>query len=39
MTVYAARRVALAVPLLLGMSVLIFALMSLVPGDPAVAVL
>jgi peptide/nickel transport system permease protein len=39
MTVYAARRVALAVPLLLGMSVLIFALMRLVPGDPAVAVL
>jgi peptide/nickel transport system permease protein len=29
----------LAVPLLLGMSVLIFALMRLVPGDPAVAVL
>ncbi|HJR04393.1 MAG TPA: ABC transporter permease [Methylomirabilota bacterium] len=39
MTVYAARRLALAVPLLLGMSVLIFALMRLVPGDPAVAVL
>jgi peptide/nickel transport system permease protein len=39
MTSYAARRVLLAVPLLLGMSVLIFALMRLVPGDPAVAVL
>ena len=39
MLVYGARRVALAVPLLLGMSVLIFALMRLVPGDPAVAVL
>ena len=39
MTSYAARRVFLAVPLLLGMSVLIFALMRLVPGDPAVAVL
>jgi len=39
MTAYAARRLALAVPLLLGMSVLIFALMRLVPGDPAVAVL
>ena len=39
MIVYAARRLALAVPLLLGMSVLIFALMRLVPGDPAVAVL
>jgi peptide/nickel transport system permease protein len=39
MTAYAARRLALAVPLLFGMSVLIFALMRLVPGDPAVAVL
>jgi peptide/nickel transport system permease protein len=39
MTAYAARRLALAMPLLLGMSVLIFALMRLVPGDPAVAVL
>src|SRR5262245_15512913 len=37
--VYAARRLALAVPLLLGMSVLVFGLMRLVPGDPAVAVL
>jgi peptide/nickel transport system permease protein len=36
---YGVRRVALAVPLLLGMSVLIFGLMRLVPGDPAVAVL
>jgi len=35
--VYAARRLLLAVPLLFGMSVLIFALMRLVPGDPAVA--
>jgi peptide/nickel transport system permease protein len=39
MLVYAARRVALAVPLLLGMSVLIFALMRVVPGDPATVVL
>src|SRR5258705_3250402 len=39
MTSYAARRILLAVPLLLGMSVLIFGLMRLVPGDPAVAVL
>src|SRR6185436_17231490 len=39
MLVYAARRLALAVPLLLGMSVLVFALMRLVPGDPAVVVL
>src|SRR5262244_249364 len=37
--VYAARRLLLAVPLLLGMSVLVFALMRLVPGDPAVVVL
>src|SRR5947207_12895063 len=37
--VYAARRLALAVPLLLGMSVLVFGLMRLVPGDPAVVVL
>ena len=36
---YAARRIALAVPLLVGMSVLIFALMRVVPGDPAVVVL
>ena len=36
---YAARRLVLAVPLLFGMSVLVFALMRLVPGDPAVAVL
>ena len=39
MLVYAARRVALTVPLLLGMSVLIFALMRVVPGDPATLVL
>src|SRR4030095_4673382 len=39
MLVYAARRLALAVPLLLGMSVLVFALMRVVPGDPAVVVL
>jgi len=39
MILYGVRRLALAVPLLLGMSVLIFALMRLVPGDPAVAVL
>jgi len=36
---YAARRLLLAVPLLLGMSVLVFGLMRLVPGDPAVVVL
>ena len=38
--VYAARRLlCLAVPLLFGMSLLVFGLMRLVPGDPAVAVL
>jgi peptide/nickel transport system permease protein len=36
---YAGRRLALVVPMLLGMSVLIFGLMRLVPGDPAVVVL
>ena len=39
MMVYGARRLALAVPLLFGMSVLVFALMRVVPGDPAVVVL
>src|SRR5687768_18466602 len=37
--VYAARRLLLAGPLLVGMSLLVFALMRLVPGDPAVVVL
>ena len=36
---YGARRLALALPLLFGMSVLVFALMRVVPGDPAVVVL
>ena len=36
---YAGRRLAVMVPLLLGMSLLVFGLMRLVPGDPAVAVL
>jgi peptide/nickel transport system permease protein len=36
---YAARRLLLAVPLLFGMSVLVFGLMRMVPGDPAVVVL
>ena len=37
--IYAARRLVLAVPLLFGMSMLVFGLMRLVPGDPAVVVL
>ena len=39
MWVYAARRLLLAIPLLFGMSLLVFGLMRLVPGDPAVVVL
>ena len=37
--IYVARRLVLAIPMLLGMSVLVFALMRLVPGDPALIVL
>ena len=36
---YAARRLLLVVPMLAGMSLLVFGLMRLVPGDPAVTVL
>lgn len=36
---YAARRLLLVVPMLGGMSLLVFGLMRLVPGDPAVVVL
>src|SRR5687767_11630909 len=37
--IFAARRLLLAIPLLFGMSLLVFALMRLVPGDPALVVL
>jgi peptide/nickel transport system permease protein len=37
--VYVARRVLVAIPLLVGMSLLVFGLMRFVPGDPAVVVL
>src|SRR5262245_16819580 len=37
--IYAARRLLLAVPLLYGMSVLVFGLMRIITGDPAVTVL
>jgi len=37
--IYAAHRLLLAVPLLFGMSVLVFGLMRIIPGDPAVTVL
>jgi peptide/nickel transport system permease protein len=36
---FAARRLIVAVPLLFGMSLLVFGLMRLVPGDPALVVL
>jgi peptide/nickel transport system permease protein len=39
MITYAGRRLALIAPMLFGMSLLIFGLMRLVPGDPAVIVL
>jgi peptide/nickel transport system permease protein len=37
--IYVTRRLAMAAPLLLGMSLLVFALMRVIPGDPAVVVL
>ena len=39
MTAYAARRLLLLVPVLLGVSLVVFGVMSLVPGDPALAIL
>ena len=39
MSGYAARRVLLLLPVLLGVSLVVFAVMSLVPGDPALAIL
>jgi ABC-type dipeptide/oligopeptide/nickel transport system permease component len=36
---YAIRRIALTIPVLLGVATLVFALIHLVPGDPAVAML
>ena len=39
MTPYALRRVALAVPVLFGVSVVVFLTISLIPGDPALAIL
>src|SRR5215510_13411566 len=37
--IYVVRRLLLAAPLLLGMSLLVFGLMRVIPGDPAVVVL
>ncbi|MDR4307974.1 ABC transporter permease [Chelatococcus sambhunathii] len=39
MTAYALRRLLLAVPVLFGVSVLVFLVVSLIPGDPALAIL
>ncbi|MFD1703338.1 ABC transporter permease [Methylopila henanensis] len=39
MTAYALRRLALGAPVLLGVSVVVFLVIALVPGDPAVAIL
>lgn len=39
MTVYALRRIALAIPVLFGVSVVVFLAMALIPGDPALAIL
>lgn len=39
MTTYVLRRLALAVPVLFGVSVVVFLVISLVPGDPALAIL
>ncbi|GBD49710.1 ABC transporter permease [Methylopila sp. Yamaguchi] len=39
MTAYALRRLALAVPVLFGVTVVVFLVIALVPGDPALAIL
>lgn len=39
MTSYALRRLALAVPVLFGVTVVVFLVIALVPGDPALAIL
>ena len=36
---YALRRLLLTLPVLLGLSVIVFLIMSLIPGDPAQAIL
>lgn len=38
MTAYLARRLLLAVPVLLGVSIIVFSIVHLVPGDPALAI-
>ncbi|MET0314592.1 MAG: ABC transporter permease [Hansschlegelia sp.] len=39
MTTYALKRMALAIPVLFGVSVVVFLVISLIPGDPALAIL
>lgn len=39
MTVYIAKRLIAAVPVLLGLSIIVFLIMAMVPGDPATAIL
>lgn len=39
MLLYTLRRLALLVPVLLGISVIVFLIMALIPGDPALAIL
>ncbi len=39
MWIYVGKRLIAAVPILLGLSVIVFAMMALIPGDPATAIL
>ncbi len=39
MGAYVLKRLALTVPILIGLSVIVFAMMALIPGDPATAIL
>ncbi len=39
MRVYIGKRLLLAIPILIGLSIIVFAMMALIPGDPATAIL
>ncbi|WP_319410448.1 ABC transporter permease [uncultured Cohaesibacter sp.] len=39
MTVYIAKRLLAAIPVLFGLSIIVFVIMALIPGDPALAIL
>ena len=39
MHVYVLKRILAVVPVLLGLTVIVFAIMALIPGDPAIAIL